>query len=120
VPAKPWSGRVRPTSAIRRDGEHQPVSAKQLALALPKKAWRRITWREGTNAKLASRFAAVCVRPAHRDYERSTPRLEEWCLIEWPADEAEPTKYVLSTLPSTISRRALVAATGGSSETIRI
>jgi SRSO17 transposase len=111
LPAKPWSGRGRPTSAIRRDAQHQPVSAKQLALALPKKAWRRVTWREGTNTELASRFAAVRVRPAHRDYKRSTPRLEEWCLIEWPADEPEPTKYFLSTLPASISRRALVAAT---------
>ena len=48
------------------------------------------------------------VRPAHRDYHRAAPRPEEWCLIEWPADEPEPTKYWLSTLPATISRRALV------------
>jgi len=95
LPPKQWSGRGRPTSAIRRDAEHQPVSAKQLALALPNKAWRRVTWREGTNTQLASRFAAVRVRPAHRDYECSTPRPEEWCLIEWPADEPEPTKYFL-------------------------
>jgi SRSO17 transposase len=111
LPSKQWSGRGRPTSAIRRDAEHHPVSAKQLALDLPQKAWRRVTWREGTNTKLTSRFAAVRVRPAHRDYERSTPRPEEWCLIEWPLDEAEPTKYFLSTLPATISRRALVGAT---------
>jgi SRSO17 transposase len=111
LPPKPWSGRGRRTSAIRRDAEHQPVSAKQLALDLPKNAWRRVTWREGTNTRLASRFAAVRVRPAHRDYQRSTPRPEEWCLIEWPLDEAEPTKYFLSTLPPTVSRRALVTAT---------
>jgi SRSO17 transposase len=111
LPPKQWSGRGRPTSAIRRDGEHQPASAKQLALDLPKKAWRRVTWRDGTNTKLASRFAALRVRPAHRDYQRSTPRPQEWCLIEWPADEPEPTKYFLSTLPPAISRRALVAAT---------
>ena len=110
LPPKQWSGLGRPTSAIRRDAEHLPVSAKQLALALPKTAWRRVTWREGTNTVLASRFAAVRVRPAHRDYQRSTPRAPEWCLIEWPADETEPTKYFLSTLPATISRRALVAA----------
>ncbi len=111
LPAKQWSGRGRPTSAVRRDAEHQPVPAKQLALALPKQAWRRVTWREGTNTELASRFAAVRVRPAHRDYHRSKPRPEEWCLIEWPADEPEPTKYFLSTLPATIRRPALVAAT---------
>jgi SRSO17 transposase len=111
LPPKPWSGRGRPTSAIRRDRTHQPISAKQLALELPPKAWRRVTWREGTNTKLAARFAAVRVRPAHRDYKRSTPRPEEWCLIEWPTGEPEPTKYFLSTLPANISRRALVNTT---------
>src|SRR4051794_16007466 len=94
LPPKQWSGRGRPTSSLRRDAEHQPISAKQLALGLPKEAWRRVTWREGTNTKLTARFAAVRVRPAHRDYERPTPRPEEWCLIEWPADEPEPTKIL--------------------------
>jgi SRSO17 transposase len=79
-----------------------------MAMALPKSAWRLVTWREGSNTKLTSRFAAVRVRPAHRDYQRSTPRPEEWCLIEWPAGEAEPTKYWLSTLPASISKGALV------------
>ncbi len=81
-----------------------------MALSLPKKAWRRATWREGSNAKLTSRFAAVRVRPAHRGYHRTTARPEEWCLIEWPAGEAEPTKYFLSTLPENTSRRDLVNA----------
>jgi SRSO17 transposase len=111
LPPRPWNGHGRPPSAIRRDEEHQPISAKQLALSLPAKAWRRVTWREGSNTRLASRFAAVRVRPAHRDYERGMPRPEEWCLIEWPKDEPEPTKYFLSTLSATISRRALVNAT---------
>ncbi len=65
-------------------------------------------WREGGNAPLASRFAAVRVRPAHRDCNRSIPRPEEWCLIEWPTGEKEPTKYWLSTLPASTSRRELV------------
>jgi SRSO17 transposase len=108
LPPKPWRGQGRPTSAIRRDAAHQPVSARQMAMALPKSAWRQVTWREGSNTKLTSRFAAVRVRPAHRDYQRSTPRPEEWCLIEWPAGEAEPTKYWLSTLPASISKSALV------------
>ncbi len=109
--AKPSSGRGRPPSAMRRDAEHQPISAKQLAMDLPNKAWRRVAWRDGTNTPLTSRFAAVRVRPAHRDYQRAAPRPEEWCLIEWPEGEPEPTKYFLSTLPASISRRPLVAAT---------
>ncbi len=108
LPPKPWSGRGRPPSAVRRDAEHAPMPAKALAASLPKRAWRRVTWREGTNTTLAGRFAAVRVRPAHRDYNRPTPRPEEWLLVEWPHDEPEPTKYWLSTLPPTITRRALV------------
>jgi SRSO17 transposase len=110
LPPQRWRGRGRPPSLVQRDAEHQPVSAKQLARGLPRTAWRRVSWREGSNAPLASRFAAVRVRPAHRDYNRTTPRPEEWCLIEWPADEAEPTKYWLSTLPANVTRRALVEA----------
>jgi SRSO17 transposase len=106
LPPEPWRG--RPPSAIRRDAEHQPISARSLALNLPKNAGRRVTWREGTNTRLTSRFAAVRVRPAHRDTHRSTPRPQEWCLIEWPAGEPGPTKYFLSTLPADIRRRALV------------
>ena len=108
LPPKRWRGIGRPPSLIRRDDKHKPVSAKQMALALPKRSWRRVTWREGTNARLTSRFAAVRVRPAHRDYNRTSPRPEEWCLIEWPSGEAEPTKYWLTTLPAEMSLRELV------------
>ncbi len=63
--------------------------------------WRTVDWREGTNEKLSSRFAAVRVRAAHRDEEGlRAPRAEQWLLIEWPVDQAEPTKYWLSTLPA--------------------
>ena len=99
LPPKAWSGRGRPPSLMHRNPEHNPVSAKELAQTLPASAWHIVTWREGTNASLTSRFAAVRVRPAHRDYWRPAPRPEEWFLIEWPAGEAEPIKYWLSTLP---------------------
>jgi SRSO17 transposase len=85
-----------------------PVSAKELAQALPEDAWRRVTWREGSKAPLASRFTAVRVRPAHRDYWRSEPRAAEWFLIEWPNGGVEPTKYWLSTLPEDTKLATLV------------
>ena len=59
-----------------------------------------MVWRQGTKQSLRSRFAALRIRPAHRDYWRSEPHPEEWLLIEWPRGEAEPTKYWLSTLPA--------------------
>jgi len=110
LPPKPWSGRgIKPTR-LRRDETQSPVSVKALALWLNASAWRKLTWREGTNTKLSSRFAALRVRAAHRDTLRDAPRAEEWLLIEWPKGESEPTKYFLSTLAPDISRKALVAA----------
>jgi SRSO17 transposase len=82
----------RPPSLLRRDKDHQPVSAKQLASDVPAKEWKTVNWRQGTEQKLRSRFAAVRVRPAHRDYWQSAPHAEEWLLIEWPKGEAEPAK----------------------------
>ncbi len=99
LPPKPWSGRGRPPTRVRRHPDHQPLSALDLAKRLPAQAWQAVTWREGTNAPLTSRFAAMRVRPAHRDHLLHEPRPEEWLLIEWPAEEKEPTKYWLSTLP---------------------
>ena len=111
LPPKPWSGRGRPARRIRRDGEHQPVQVKALALGLPAAAWQTITWREGSADWLSSRYARIRVRPAHRDEKRREPRAEEWLLIEWPEGEAEPTKYWLSTLPADIPFAELVDMT---------
>ena len=75
---------------------------------LPARAWRSLTWRAGTQGELASRFAAVRVRPAHRDTQRSEPWPQEWLLIEWPNGEAEPTKSWFSNLPRRTPRQRLV------------
>jgi SRSO17 transposase len=101
-------GRGRPPTRLHRDREHRPMAVKDLALSLPEQVWKTVTWREGTRHQLKSRFAAIRVRPAHRDEKRSEPYLEEWLLMEWPAGETEPTKYWLSTLPVQTRLTALV------------
>jgi SRSO17 transposase len=90
----------------RRD-EPGLMSIKEVALGLPKRAWRTIRWREGSADWLSSRFARVRVRVGH---SQTVSQLisQEWLLIEWPEGEAEPTKYWLSTLPANISFRQLV------------
>jgi SRSO17 transposase len=105
---KEREGRGRPARLLRRDKEHQPVSLKDLAMALPASAWKNVSWREGTAKTLKSRFAAVRVRPAHRDYRQTEARAEEWVLMEWPRGEAEPAKYWVSTLPPETKLKALV------------
>ncbi|MGA8772383.1 MAG: IS701 family transposase [Rhodomicrobium sp.] len=111
LPPKEWTGKGRRPTRLRRDEEHQPVTVKALALSVPEEAWQIITWREGTDEWLKSRFARVRVRPAHRDYQLDEPRPEEWLLIEWPEDEAEPAKYWFSTMAASIAFGELVDAT---------
>jgi SRSO17 transposase len=100
LPKRKWNGMGRPTKLLRRGPRHHPVSVRELAIGLPSSAWKKVTWREGTRKPLRSRFAALRVRPAHRDYWMSEPRAEEWLMIEWPNSEPGPTKYWLSTLPA--------------------
>src|SRR5881396_3457016 len=99
--------RGRPINNTGRRDEPDLISAKRLARDLPNDAWQTIRWREGSAEWLSSRFARVRVRVAH---SQLLPELlsEEWLLIEWPAGEAAPTKYWLSTLPSDIGFRELV------------
>jgi SRSO17 transposase len=108
LPAKTRSNKGRPPKHLQRSEDHQPVSVKQLALSLPSNAFKEITWREGAQRKLRSRFATVRVRPAHRDYLKSEPYAEEWLLIEWPRGEEEPTKYWVSTLPPETKLKDLI------------
>jgi SRSO17 transposase len=76
LPPAPRSGRGRPGKRLRRDQTHQPVSVKALTLELAADAWQQITWRDGSNTPLASRFARWRVRPAHDDAkaERASSR----------------------------------------------
>jgi SRSO17 transposase len=110
LPPKPWSGRGRPPTRLQRSPEHRPLPVKDLAMRLPARAWRAVTWREGSRAALTSRFAAVRVRPAHRDTTRSEPWPEEWLLVEWPQGAEEPAKYWLSNLPPRAALEDLVHA----------
>src|ERR687894_1036433 len=110
LPPAPWSGRGRPPTRLRRSPEHRPVPVEDLAASLPRRAWRSVTWREGSRAALTSRFAAVRVRPSHRDTLRSEPWPEEWLLIEWPEGAAEPSRYWLSNLPPRSALRDLAHA----------
>jgi SRSO17 transposase len=110
-----WAPGIEPPrgrkSVKRRPGEPYLISARELALGLPAKAWRTIRWREGAADWLSSRFARMRVRVAHRHASAEHPSEEEWLLIEWPEGEKEPTKYWLSTLPEDISFRKLVDIT---------
>jgi len=108
LPAKVQTGRGHPGSRLRRDADHQPQAVKALAETLPRQAWQKVAWGEGTRGLMESRFTALRVHAAHRDNTRATMRPSEWLLIEWPETESEPTKYWLLTLPETAPIASLV------------
>jgi SRSO17 transposase len=127
LPAKPGGKMGRPARLLQRTPEQPAVSVKELAMSLPASTFKKIAWREGTERKLRSRFAALRVRPAHRADGKAEPNTEEclqsklqpclsgigpvdrkpWLLIEWPQSEKEPVKYWLSTLPANTTLKAL-------------
>jgi SRSO17 transposase len=102
LPAAAYCGRgIVPTRLRRGDAstpQHRPQAIKELAFELGPLHWHNVTWREGTNSKLRSRFARVRVRAAHRDEQRRELREAQWLMVEWPEGDIEPSKYWLSTL----------------------
>jgi SRSO17 transposase len=98
---------VTGTVSLQSEGQ-APLQAKELAMQLPSRRFRTLTWREGTNRALSSRFAAIRVRCVSREVQARELSDEQWLLIEWPKAEVEPSKYFLSTLPADTPIKELV------------
>ena len=75
--------------------------------------FRKVTWREGSQGKLSSRFAAWRVRPTHTLSAGQEPLAPGWLVVEWPAGEAAPAKYFFSNLPAGTSLRQWVRTAKG-------
>lgn len=108
LPPKPWSGRGAKPTLLQRGPGHEPVAVKTLAMHLDPNDFQDVTWRDGTNAALSSRFTCLRVRPAHQSHLAKTVRPQEWLLIEWPTGDAEPSGYWLSSAPSDATLEQLV------------
>lgn len=86
----------------------RPQSAGEVVATLPKKAFRKITWRNGTKGKLCGRFCFVRVLTTHDDGIALALREPLWLLAEWPEGDAKPSKFVLTTLPRRMSKKQIV------------
>jgi SRSO17 transposase len=72
----------------------------QIAKDLPSRSWKKVTWREGTQGPLSSRFSRVIVWMANGLVQGKTMEVpSEDLLIEWPEGNKEPWKYWLSSFP---------------------
>ncbi len=68
-----------------------PITAAAVATARPRRAWRVITWRNGSNRPWRARFIAVRVTPAH-DWRHRQRTPEVWLLCERDLEPAPRTK----------------------------
>jgi SRSO17 transposase len=84
------------------------MSLRALAESLPERAYRAVTWREGTGGEQSSRFARVEVCLAQPDPDEPD---EQTLLIEWPVGDKDPAHCTLSTLPKRTSVHELVRLT---------
>jgi SRSO17 transposase len=89
------------------DRKTAAITVRALALSLPARAWRRVTWRNGTNRPWAARSAAVCVTPAN-EWRNRRLAPEVWLLCEQDLGLTPRIKYFFVNLPATASLTQLV------------
>src|SRR5215212_7355109 len=100
-------GRSRPPCRLQLSDDSRPEAVRAIAAGLPRRAWRRVSWRNGTNRPWAAHFAALRVTPAH-DWRAHRLAPEVWLLFERDLGTAPRTKAYLVALPPTASLRTLV------------
>jgi SRSO17 transposase len=106
VPPRQRGRAGTPTRLQLTDGS-RPEPVRAIATALPRRAWRRVQWRNGRNRPWAADFAAVRVTPAH-DWRRHRLAPEVWVLFERDRGTTPRVKAYFVALPATASLRALV------------
>lgn len=108
LPAPKKTGRPRQYPPL--EALPPPQNLEAVAKALPDRAWRTITWREGSRGAQRSRFARLPVWAAQGWRKQAHPqRVAECLLVEWPKGEPQPTKYWLAHFaPPTLGLRRLV------------
>jgi SRSO17 transposase len=105
IPPSARTGRPRSQLVLVHDT--RPITVRAVALALPARAWRRVTWRNGTNRPWAARFAAVRVTPAN-EWRNRRLAPEVWLLCEQDLGLTPRIKYFFVHLPATASLKQLV------------
>ena len=78
-PRKPAAAAADPPPTDRRGAPRSGTRPSRRPL--PPRAWRRVTWRNGTNRPWAAHFAALRVTPAH-DWRGHRLAPEVWLLFE--------------------------------------
>jgi SRSO17 transposase len=108
TPSVPQPGRVGRTPTQPR-APQPPVSLREFALELSPKAFRTVSWREGSRGTMSGRFCAFRIYSAERHTKGTRPALKPiWLVIENTGEETRPFKFYFSNLPATTSLKRLV------------
>jgi SRSO17 transposase len=98
--------RGRPRTVARPD--RRPESVRALAERLSERSWQSLRCRTTpAGEEIEGRFAFVRVVATHPVRNDHQPPREEWLIIEWPAEAAQPSDYWLSNLPPDTPRERL-------------
>lgn len=103
----PLVGKGRPRTRLVLAPDAAAVAVAALVAAQPARAWRVVSWRNGSNPPWRARFTALRVTPAH-DWRQRRLAPEVWLLGERGLGPTPRIKYSLIALPPTASLKALV------------
>jgi SRSO17 transposase len=107
VAPPPLPGKGRPRTRPQLAADVAAIEARTWAAAQPARAWRLVSWRNGTNRAWRARFCAARVTPAH-DWRQRRLAPEVWLLCERGLGQGDRAKYYLVDLPPSASLRSLV------------
>ena len=103
----PYALGISSTLTVFRGTDSTASAVRMVSANLPTRAWRIVSWRNGTNRPWKARFAALRVTPAQRwPHRRRAP--EVWLLCERDLGETPRTKHYFVALPPTVSLKAVV------------
>jgi SRSO17 transposase len=103
-PSGPRRGRPRSRPAL--PAGVAPIAIRAVATAAAARAWRVVSWRNGTRPAWRARFWRCRVTPAH-DWRHRRLAPEVWLLCQRSLRGGDP-KFFLVHLPPTASLRAVV------------
>ena len=89
-------GGLHPTKYV--DGDKRPIHLEAVFAGIPRRDYKKVSWRSGSRGRQSSRFLAHRVRLATDHHYGKPPSDELWLIAEWRKGEDKP-RYALATLP---------------------
>ena len=87
----------------------EPMSVEEMVAYMPRRSFRRLSWRDDTSGKkLSARFAFRRVFLAAGKHEPTADAEAVWLILEWRDGEVAPKRFFASDLPKKTKKKELV------------